>query len=163
MGIKEDINELKQAILVEGKVKEKKFRYPFGKKVGKGQKKKNYVTTLVVNENGACDFKKYQIEDQTIIHDLIPRIAGTGYVMHDKKGNPLIILPNWSVEPFSPLDHYEKSMENGQNTNGYKILMAKMEQEKITGKKSMGKVLPWIIGIGLAAIIIYAIVTGGGN
>jgi len=117
---------------------------------------------LVVNENGSCDFKKYQIEDQTILHDLIPRISATGHVLRDKKGNPLVILPNWSVEPFSPLEHYNKSFINGSNKNGYKLLMNRMEQEKVAQKKKVGKIVPWIIGLVLAAIIGYAIISGGG-
>jgi hypothetical protein len=159
--LKDDIDKLKAKLDAQEGFKEKKFRYPFGKKVGKSQKKKNYVTILIVNENGNCDFKKYQITDQTILHDLIPRIAGAGHVMRDKKGNPLIILPNWSLEPFSPLEYYEKSFITGNNTAGFKLLMARMESEKVLAKKKMGKILPWIIGIGLAAIIIYAIVSGG--
>ena len=83
--------------------------------------------------------------------------------MFDKKGNPLIILPNWSVEPFNPKKNYEASLKDGRNKNGYKLLMVKMEQEKLVGKKKMGKMLPWIIGIGLAAIIAYAIFSGGSS
>jgi len=162
MGLKGELKELRD-LVVEQKIKEKKFRFPFGKKVGRSQKKKNYVTTLIINENGNYMFKKYQIEDQTLMHDFIPRIANSGYCMFDKKGNPLIILPNWSVEPFSPLEHYQASLEDGRNTNGYKLLMARMEQSKIDGKKKMGKYLPWIIGIGLAAIIAYAIFSGGSS
>lgn len=162
MGLREEIKEIRKLVVNE-KVKEKKFRFPFMKKVGRGQRKKNYVTTLVINENGTYQFKKYQIEDQTIIHDLIPRIANSGYCMFDKKGNPLIILPNWSVEPFNPKKNYEASLKDGRNKNGYKLLMVKMEQEKLVGKKKMGKMLPWIIGIGLAAIIAYAIFSGGSS
>lgn len=159
--IKEDVEKLKDKMLKDEGVKEKKFNYPFGKKVGKSQRKKNYVTVIIINENSSLDFKKYQIKDQTIMHDLIPRIAGAGYVLHDKKGNPVIILPSWSVEPLNPSEHYKNSFLNGTNTNGYKLLMNAMESEKVLGKKKMSGILPWIIGIGLAAIIIYAIVSGG--
>lgn len=166
MSIKEDVEELKRIVL-EGKeitgIKEKKFKYPFGTKVGKGQKKKNYVTVVILNENGNIDFKKYQIEQQTIVHDLIPRLATAGHVMWDRKGNPVIILPNWSVEPFSPLENYEKTMVNGSNTKGYKILMAKMLSEKVESKKAMAGWVKWVIGIALVGIIIFALVSGGGK
>jgi len=163
MGIQEDIKELKDIVLKsqEG-VKEKKFRFPFGKKVGRSQKKKNFVTVLTINENGNYVFKKYQIIDQTVMHDLIPRLATAGHVMFDKKGNPLIILPNWSVEPFSPLDHYEKSLVNGQNAKGYKILMAKMLSDKVSEKPKMGNWIKWVIGFVFAGIMVYALVSGGG-
>jgi len=161
LGISEDIKELKEILIDKEKAKEKKFRFPFGKKVGRGQKKKNYVTLLLLNENGVYDFKKYQILDQTIMHESIPRLATAGHVMFNKKGNPLIILPNWSVEPFSPLDNSQKSLVNGQNTAGYKILMSKMLSEKVDEKKKMGGAWKWILGIGLAALIGYAFISGG--
>ena len=144
------------------KVKEKKFRYPFGKKVGKKQRRRNFVTTLVINENGTCDFRKYQINEQTILHDLIPRLATSGHMLYDKKGNPFIILPNWSLEPFSPLEHYEKSMISGNNTNAFKILMARMLSDKVDVKKQMGSLIKWVLGLGLGGIIIYAFMTSGG-
>jgi len=162
MGLKEDVEELKK-IIIEGSVKEKKWRYPSASKVSKEQRKKNYVTCLILNENGTCAWKKYQIQEQTIMHDLIPRLATAGHVMFDQKGNPLIILPNWSVEPFSPLDHYEKSMINGSNSKGYKILMAKMQSEKIDAKKPMAGWVKWAIIAVVVGIIIYALVSGGGN
>jgi hypothetical protein len=160
MTLKDDIDELKK-IIIEGKEKEKKFKFPFGKKVGRSQRGKNYVTVILVNENGVIDFKKYQIEQQTIMHDLIPRLATAGHVLWDKKGNPVIILPNWSVEPFSPLDHYQKSLLNGSNSKGYKILMARMQSERVEGKKKMPGWLPWVLGLILVGIIVFAIVTGG--
>lgn len=163
MGIAEDIQQIKTLLEDKQNVKEKKFKYPFGKKVGKSQKKKNYVTVFSPYENGFVDIKKYQIIDQTIVHDVIPRLATAGHVMHDKNGNPILILPNWSVEPFSPLEHYQKTLIDGSNTNGYKIIMARMESEKTDAKKKMGGVVKWIIGLGLAAIIIYAILSGGAS
>ena len=161
--LQEDIAELKQLVSSNQLAQqEKKFRFPFGKKVGKGQKKKNFVTILLLNENGVYDFKKYQIEDQTILHDTIPRIASAGHVMFNKKGNPLIILPNWSLEPFSPLAHYEKSLIDGNNVSGFKLLMAKMLKEQVGSKPKMSGAIKWVIGLILAAIIGYAFLTGGG-
>lgn len=162
MGLIEDVEILKNAA-INGAVKEKKFKYPFGKRVGKGQKKKNYVTVIILYENGSIDFKKYQITDQTIVHDLIPRLATTGHVMHDRKGNPVIILPNWSLEPFSPLEHYEKSMINGSNTKGFKILGAMMLSEKVQDKKGIATWVKWVIGLIIVGGIIFALVSGGGG
>lgn len=162
MGINEDLKELKELIKDEKvKKKEKKFRYPFGKKVSKAQKKKNYITILKVNENNTCQFVKKQIEDQTFIEDGVPRLASAGYVLQDRK-TPLVILPSWSVEPFSPLKNYQESLSEGNNTVGYRLLMNRMKSEQITGKKQVGGLIKWIIGLGLVAIIIYAVITGGG-
>ncbi len=163
MGIQEDLQQIKDLMLEQkGGIKEKKFRFPFGKKVGRSQKKKNYVTVQLLMENGTYDFKKYQVEDQTILHKLIPRLATAGHVMFNKKGNPLVILPEWSVEPFSPKSHFDKSLNNGTNTKGFAILMSRMKSEQISSKKPMGNLFKWIIGIAIAAVIGYALLTGGG-
>jgi hypothetical protein len=166
MGISEDLKDIKsklEELDKQGKVKEKKFKYPWGRKVGKSQRRKNFVTIILINENGTIDYKKYQIIDQTIMHDLIPRLATSGYVMFDKKGNPVIILPNWSVEPFSPMEHYQKSLINGSNTTGYRILMAKMQSEKIDAKKGMANWVKWVIVFIIVGGIIFALVSGGGG
>ena len=163
MGIQEDLQEIKKLMTDQKEgIKEKKFRFPFGKRVGRSQKKKNYVTILLLNENGVYDFKKYQITEQTIMHDLIPRLATAGHVMFNKKGNPLVILPEWSVDPFSPKSHFDKSLEDGTNIKGFAILMNKMKSEQISAKKTMGNLFKWIIGAAVAAVIGYALVTGGG-
>jgi len=163
MSLKEKIREEIELVGREKRgLKRKKFKFPFGKKVGKGQKKKNYLTVLILNENGTYDFQKYQVIDQTVIHDVIPRLASAGHVMFDKKGNPMIILPNWSVEPFSPLEHYKQSLVDGKNTAGYRLLLDRMENSKTDVKKKIGGM--WKIGIGLllGGIILYALLSGGG-
>jgi len=161
MGIGEEIKELKELMKdQEAQKREKKFRIPFGKKVGRSQAKKNYVTLVKINENGQINFKKVQIDEQTFMEDGTPRLAAAGYVMYWKK-NPFIILPSWSVEPFSPLDNYEKSLMGGTNSAGYRLLMNRMKNEQVSAKKQMGGMIKWIIGLGILAVIGYAIITGG--
>ena len=162
MGLSEDIKEIKSRLEEQDSKKEKKFRLPFGKKVGTGQKKKNYITLMKINENGQVDYKKVQIVDQTFMEDDVPRLAAAGYVMYYKK-NPMIILPSWSVEPFSPLENYKQSLINGTNTVGYSLLMAKMKKELISSKTPMGGWVKWIIILALVGIGIYAIFFTGGN
>jgi DNA-binding protein YbaB len=159
--LKSEISEIKE-LLREDKKKEKKFRLPWLSKVGRSKAKKNYVTIQRIQTNGECTFKKVQIDDQTFMEEDIPRLAGAGYVLRYKK-NPLIILPEWSVEPFSPLENYEKSLINGTNSAGYRLLLNKMklEVEGVKTKKKMGNILPWIIGIIVLGVVVYAFMTGG--
>lgn len=164
MGLKELIKEELKSMEHEKKtIKEKKFKFPFGKKVGRSQRKKNYITILNLKENGTYDYKKYQITDQTFIHEKIPRLAAAGHVMFDKKGHPLVILPEWSIEPFSPQKHFFESMEAGSNTKGYKLLLARMEQAKTDEKKKMGGIAKWAIGLVVLGIIAFALLSGGGS
>jgi len=161
MGLKTDMQDIKAMLRPEEKEKKKKFRFPFGKKVGASQKKKNYVTIIKINENGNLDFQKRPIVEQTFMEDGIPRLGTPNYVLRYKK-NPVVILPSWSVKPYSPSEEHEKSLNDGSNTKGYKILMAKMQSEIIKPTKQMGSIIKWIIGLALLAVIGYAFMTGGG-
>jgi len=163
MGLQEDINEVKEMLREnENKLKEKEFKLPYSKRVRTRLARNNYVTVIKINENGTINFLKLPIRDQTIMVDKIPRLAAAGYVMYWKK-NPVIILPSWSVEPFSPLEHYQKSLVGGDNTAGYQLLMARMEMEKVESKVKISGALKWILGLGVAALIGYALITGGGG
>jgi len=163
MTIREDMDAMKETIkkLEEQKEAKKKFKIPFFKRVNTAKAKQNYVTLIKINENSHLSFKTVQIEDQTLIEDGVPRLAGAGYVLYYKK-NPVILLPNWSVEPISTKEHYERSLSDGSNTVGYKLLLAKMKSSAIENKVKMGGMIKWILGIGLLAIIGFAFMTGGG-
>ncbi len=164
MGLKQDIEFIKDRFEEEENKKNKKtkkFRYPFGKKVGSAQKKKNYITLFRINENGSGVIKKVRIDEQTFIEEGIPRLAAAGYVINIKK-NPWIILPSWSVEPFSAMDNYKKSLKDGTNTVGFKLLMNKMKLEAVNPKKQLGSMFKWILGLGLVGILLYAFISGGG-
>ena len=159
--LREELKEIKELLVETKEKKEKKFRLPFTKKVSPRSGSKGYITLLKINENGFIDIKKEKIEDQTIMVDGIPRLAPPNVVLHWKK-NPILILPSWSVKPFSPADNYEESEKEKMNTKGYKILLDKMKKETVGSKPQMGNMIKWILGLGLLAIIIYAFVTSGG-
>ena len=154
-GIEKRFKELED----KGK-KKKKFKLPFGKKVGMAQKKNNFVTLMKINENGQIKFDKVRIKDQTIMEDKIPRLATTQYVMYYKK-NPIIILPSWSVEPFSPSKHLEKSLEDGTNVKGFSILLEKMQKEQLGVKKPISGFIKIAFGLAVAALVGYALISGG--
>lgn len=161
--IQDDLKDIKELLYQQQQQKkQKKFKIPFGARVKPAQAKRGFVTVMKINENGFVDFKKEQIEEQTIMVDGVPRLATPDYICHWKK-NPMVIQPSWSIKPFSPADSYEKSMTDNTNIKGYKLLMNKMKLETISSKKTMGKFLPWIIGIGIAAVIGYALISGGGK
>ena len=92
MGIQEDIKELKIIMLeqeVEGKKKKEKkeriFKIPVSKKVRSAQVRKNFITVMKINDNGAIEFKKAQIDEQTIMDDGIPRLATANYILTYKR------------------------------------------------------------------------------
>lgn len=162
MGISERLEIIENKLQEEEKEQTekdtKKFRFPFGKKVSNVQKKKNYVTVFKVNENKNIDVQKCQIVDQAIMIDGVPRLGLTKYVMYLKK-IPVIWLPSWRVTPFCPEQDIEASLQDGSNTNGYKILLAKMHSELTKAKKELGWI-KWVGGAILIAVFAYAFITG---
>ena len=161
--LQNELREIKELLKEEKtKPKSKKFRLPWSAKVGANKAKKNWITIMKVYENGQVTFDREQIEDQTVMVDGIPRLAASGYTLRYKK-NPLIIIPSWSVEPFSPQEHYKNSLLNGSNSAGYKLLLNAMKKAGVETKKKMGGWGMWIAGLALLAVIGYALFTGGGG
>ncbi len=158
--LKDELRDIKRILASKDDDKRRKgFKMPWKGKVSPARAAKGYVTVIKINENGFLDFKKEKIDEQTIMVDGIPRLASPDYVLHWKK-NPVVILPSWSVKPFSPEDNQQKSLNDGSNTKGYKILMAKMKSETIKKGTEIAGWIKWVAGIGLVVIVGYVILTG---
>lgn len=150
----DSINEKLDEVL-KGKTKIKQFKLPARGKVSKSKVKNNWITICKVNENRGVNFTRQKIENQTVVIDDVPRLA-TGEDILSYKGKPMIILPSWSVKPFSPSEHFKKSLEDGSNTKGYALLLARMKAGAIEMKKKMNLWL--IIGLlVLAGIVLYVV------
>ena len=128
----------------------KKFRLPSKAKINRGKIRKNWVTVQYITENGQTDFFKAQIVDGTITIDGIPRIATADFIM-DYKGKPMILIPAWSLRPYSPVESYEKCVEDKLTTTGRKLVIAKMKHDAIAPKKANMGMIVWVI-LGIAII-----------
>jgi hypothetical protein len=159
-------DKIKSAILEvqqeqeEVKLQTKKLRLPFKAKVGRKKQKLNWVGILKVNENGTIEPSKQQIKDQTIMVDGVPRLATSDCVLRWntlRKTFPVIFLESWSVIPYSPNERVKASMLDGSNKKGYRILLDRMESEKVKdlNKKGLGWI-KWVIGLVVLGVIVYA-------
>lgn len=160
--IEEEIKKLNEKLEEQKEEKHKKFKLPFRARVGRGKSKKGYVGVLKLNENMVITPSKEKIEEQTIMIDGVPRLATGEYVWRLGKQS-IIIQPSWSVEPIAPKSLFQKSIDDNTNTKGFKILLAKMKNVTLDSKKQVSGWLKWILGLGLAGVIIYAFITSGGN
>jgi hypothetical protein len=165
MGITDQLNQinkdLKEIKGEEEKSKSRIFKLPFGKKVSNSQAKKNYVTVIKVNENGFPEFLKEQIIEQTVLIDGIPRLATPEYIIHYKKC-PIMLLPSSSVEPINWREMHKRSLSDGSNAAGYRLLMNRMKLSTVEGvKKKMSGWIAWVFGAIVLGIIGYALFTGG--
>lgn len=150
------------------KKKVKKFRIPFFKRVNHKQAAKGWTTVFKINESGFIEISKKKTAEQTIWVDGIPRLAFSEHIMYIKK-NPVMFLPSWSVVPLAKeqlanLDieqNQKESLVNGENSKGYKILLAAMKGSAINHKQPMGGILMKAIGLILVVVVGYAFLTGG--
>ena len=147
-----NVEDKLDAILGDTKVKKpKKFKLPFRARINKRKAKDNWITVVRINENKGVDFTKERIVDETIMVNDVPRLA-TGEDVLNYKGKPLMIIPSWSVKPFSPSADYHRSMKDGSNTAGYSLLLARMKMGAISNKKKLG------LGMGIGALILVGVI-----
>lgn len=160
--LKDEIKKLKDKINEEEpeKKKKKSFRIPYKAKLSKKNLKDNYATIMLINENKQIEWLKAPIDESTMKIKGIPRLGTTDDILYDRK-KPLIILPNWSVKPFSTKENYEETVKDKMTSQGYALLMNRMQKEAIALKKKISGFLILIIIaiIGVAAFILL----GGGK
>ena len=147
--IKDELKKLNanfDQLLSSGKMK--KFKLPSKGKMSKTDLKNNYATVIAIGDNREIKFAKAQINEGTINFDGIPRIATTDYML-SYQGKPAIILPNWSVRPFSPVENYSQEVKEKMTSAGYKLLINRIELGKVADKKKFGNwwIFPLILGV----------------
>lgn len=120
------------------------------KKLSRSEMKKGMVRYIFINENGTIDVKKVPIDEGTTFLDKTPRLATADYQL-TWDGQPTIIQPAISAEPFSPKTFYERVKDEKMLAVGYKLLAHRAEMGQIKGKKSMPG---WIIFAGIIALIV---------
>lgn len=138
----------------------KKFNMPSKFKLPKGKIRKNWVVAMLINENRTMDAIRVPIEDGTIKIDGIPRISTTDYIM-SWRGKPVVILPSWSLKPFSPEENYEKSVREQMTTAGRKLVIAKMKRDIVEPKKMSFGMIWWVIAIAVAGGVAWYLFKGG--
>jgi len=140
--------------------KQKGWRLPFGKKPSKSQVRKGWTTVQIIRNNGSIDFIKAPIEDGTVNVDGIPRISTIDYKL-SHKGTPFIIIPEWSLKPFSPVENYEQTEKEKLTTTGTRLILAKMEKEAIKPKSVGFGSMGWIILVIVGLAVGYYFLKGG--
>lgn len=146
----------------EDKKKDKPWKIPFKGRVSVNAAKKGYTTVQIIRNNGEIDFSKSYLQDGTILVDGIPRVATIDYRL-SYKGKPFIIIPEWSLKPFSPADNYEQSIKEKMNATGSRAILARLQSEAIKPKKEMGNMVWWIIGGIVVIALVWYMFKGGGK
>jgi hypothetical protein len=141
-------------------VSEKKIKKIKGKKLSRGQLKKNYVRYLYIDENRNMKAMKVPIDEGIVSTDGVPRIATTDYML-TWDGQPTIIQPSWSLKPFDPVVSREETTKDKMNSAGIKLILKRIEEGTVNTKKKLSGAV--IFGIVIAIIVVgYILLRGGG-
>jgi len=127
----------------------KKFKLPLGVRMGKGKtRKKNFAVVQTVKTNGSVRFKMMKIEDDTIKIGENFYSASADNILKYKK-YPMIIIPEWNIQPFSPTNNFKQAAKEGTLVAAEKLILTKMKQEAIKNKLSMNwKIVLIVLGLG---------------
>lgn len=134
------------------KKEEKKFRLPiFMQLFGKAQMKKGFCVVIFVRTNGQIEIKMVRVENNTIkIGDVI-YAASADYIMRWKRFS-VMIVPEWTMVPFSPAENFKSASTEGTLTAAEVLVASRMKTDAIKPKLNFD--IKWLL--------IAAVVIGGG-
>jgi len=155
--ILEDIKKNQKQLIEEKKMKE--VRWPWMRKVGKKKLKEGWTTLIYINENKEVELMKAPISEGTLKIKDKPYSAMADYIL-SYKGKPCMIIPSWSIEPFSPKKDLADAERFKTINTGYRLIANQMKLDAVKPKKP----IPWGIVIGGLAVIgvIYYLISSGG-
>jgi hypothetical protein len=138
------------------KKKEKGFKIPT--KLGVGKLKQNYVLVLRLKTNQQIVVDKLPINDDMIyLKDNDTYHSATTDCVWRYKNFPVLVLPEWSLQPLNPTELYEKSVQNKELVLPQRALIKAIELSQI--KKKKGGNIWLIVGIIIALVAGIAILS----
>lgn len=137
----------------------KEVKVPYMARVSRMRLRKNWITVMIIGDNRNVSFTKLPIQDGCIMIDGIPRVSVAEYTLV-YRGKPMIIIPSWSLKPFSAVEQYEQDVKEQMTVNARKLILAKMKMEAIKPTRNFG-MIGWIILIAILVGAGYYFIKGG--
>lgn len=154
-------NERLEELLEQKEIR--RWKIPFRARVGKKNIKKNWVSIMYIQNNGGARFLKARIKEGVVIIDDIPHVVSNDYIIL-YKNRPIIIVPEWSIEPFNPKADFDQANKDKRYSIGWRILANYLEAGGLKEKRKLGPIV-WILFILLVvgAVAYYFFKARGGN
>jgi hypothetical protein len=127
---------------------------PIPVKIDENKMKKGWVIVILLRTNGNLDIQKLPISEGMIRlkDNETYHMAEADYIWRYKK-YPVLILPEFSVEPLKAINLAEEVRKEGKGVDAQRFIIKAIEMSQIEKKKMGGsKVILWIIA---AIVIIY--------
>lgn len=153
-GLNEKIDKL---VEVDGA---KGFRLPWRARIGKKKIRYGWVIVCYINDNKEVQFFKKKVEEGTFIHKDIPYLANSQYMLSYKR-KPLLIVPSWSVEPFSANANMQEAERLKTLSIGYRYIYNRLRNTMLSDKKGFNLLLI-LGGVAVIGLLAYLIFSGGG-
>jgi len=158
--LRDEIKKLNENFSEVVKKKEaKSFFFPFKARLSKKKVSDGYASVCYINENRGVNFMRVPIKEGAIMINGVPHIATTEYMLN-YKNKPLLIVPSWNVEPFSPSKNLNEAEKENKLNLGYKLILNTLKSEQIQQKKTISGMTIFIIII-VIIIGLYAASKGG--
>jgi len=158
--LRDELKKLNENFAEVVKKKEAKgFWFPLRARLSKRKVREGYTSICYINENRGVNFMRVPIKEGAIIINGVPHIATTEYMLN-YKNKPLLIVPSWSAEPFSPSQNLSEAAEKNKLNLGYKLILNTLKSEQIKEKPKISGMTIFIIIIVLIAVI-YFLSKGG--
>ena len=166
--LKETVDKLNATLeRLEGGGKKKKlgvkkpFKVPFGLRMGApGKIKKNYALMLRIKTNGTLKPEWTQIVDEMVYvkENNTYHLASANYVLKWGKF-PVIILADWSLRPFNPVENYTDTVKSNELSAPQKVVIEAVKRAQLEMKVKKGFDAKWLIWIAIGAIILFVVIT----
>lgn len=144
-------NRLLRAMLSKEKLPgEKKVRIP---KLGKGKVKKGYVLVMLLKKNHYLEIRKLKVVDDNVYlkdNETYHMTGRENIVMYKK--DPVILLPEDSIEPITIEMLNRKIDENKSTVKPQKQIIHLMENAKLAEQNKPKRSMKGIIVVGLILV-----------
>jgi len=132
--LKEKLDVIINKLSKDEEEHKKKFNLPFMMRLfGNGQVKKGFAVVFFVRTNGKVEIKMVKIDNDTVKIGEAIYAASANYVLRWKKF-PFLIIPEWTMLPFSPEDSFKKAYDEGTLTAPQVVIASRMKSDQIKPK-----------------------------
>lgn len=159
LSLTESMNKILEKLdehVKEDKAKNASFfsKWMFWKSPTRFQLKKNWVFVIYLQNNKNIKTLKLPIDENVIIIDGKPHVIDAGNIFLYKR-KPAIIIPEWSIKPFSAEESVSKTETEGNSTKGWEYIVNYMKKSMIKGKSGGGIIIYIILGLAVIGGLYY--------
>jgi hypothetical protein len=161
ISLKDTLKEIHSKIdELSGKKEIKKWNVPFFSRLTPARAKRNWVLICYIQENKGVSFVKAQIDEGVILINGIPHTVSSDEILFYRK-LPFIIVPSWSIKPFSAHQNLQNTKDAGNSTLGWEYIMNYLKKTEIKSVKNAGMIMWVMLGLVILGGGYYFIKNGG--